>query len=232
MHAILKRTDNELECRMIGEPFASKKNKVFKIDHDGKQCIAKVYSDEFRGRAENEYRMLVECEKRGIEAPKPVEMREGAIIMSIIEGKSAHETIDQSPEDTIDKVAEWLVKFHKAFDWKIARGDCILKNFLIGEKAYGIDFEESHECDPITDVGQACASLLASGEKFSSSRFELARLLCARYILHSEKDEREKLPHAIADGLRHYAPYRQDGNQMMVWASKIESKAFLCERFS
>ncbi|MEM2899192.1 MAG: RIO1 family regulatory kinase/ATPase [Thermoplasmata archaeon] len=239
----MKRIDEELEKfrirtrlegsleRGLGDisaenQFESKKNNVFKILYDGKECVAKVYSEEFITRAENEFLILQECKKRKVSAPEPIELRKGAIIMTFVDGIRAYELLKKEPEKTLDQVANWLAEFHKSFDWKTCRGDCILKNFIIGEKTYGIDFEESFSGDPMYDIGQAIAHLLASDNKFSNERFSFARMLAKSYFLYSEKKP-DDISYYIAEGLRHYAKYRQDGEQLRAWASNIEKKPFL-----
>jgi len=227
----LKRRDEELEKfrlenSLSKNPFDSKKNNVFKIVYNGKECVAKVYSDEFVTRAENEFLILEECKKREVPAPEPIELRNGAIIMTYVDGVRAYELLSEKPEKTLEEVAFWLGDFHKSFNWKMCRGDCILKNFIIGEKTYGIDFEETFPGEPMFDVGQAIAHLLASGNKFSNERFSLSRIFAKKYFSYTKK-KNERLSYYIAEGLRHYARYRHDGEQLRTWACRIESEPFL-----
>lgn len=156
--------------------FQSKKNNVYLVERNSRRCILKLYAN---GRWETEYNTLRSAYGRGIPVPRPVEMRDGAILMEYIEGKTINDLIDNGlvPE-LILGTASWLAGFHLAFydnGTVLIKSDAIFKNFIVSDRIYGIDFEMSRPGRPEEDVGEAISYLLDTNPMFTEEKFRLAR---------------------------------------------------------
>lgn len=225
-----------LERSRIGPLFRSKKNRVFKSDVGGKAYIVKVYRGEWRERASIEYELLKECRARDVPVPEPVALLEGAIVMVPVSGIVVGDEFDRmivlrsglvltsEQERLADSLARWLTKFHLAFGLRRARGDTILRNFIINDEGVvGLDFEESSPSDTISDLGQLCASVLMTDPVFTERKIAFARHLADRYWTCSGQRRSGELGGAIASSIRHYAQYRANGQELLAYASKIEN---------
>ena len=125
----------------------------------------------------------------------------------------------------LDGVAAWLARFHSAFGYRLARGDAILRNFIIkGDLVWGIDFEESSERDPLIDVGQTCSNILSLEPQFTPAKFLLTKEFASLYWRYSGRNRSHELPDKIAEGLRHYAQFRDDSVRLEEWAGNIERR--------
>jgi aminoglycoside phosphotransferase (APT) family kinase protein len=220
---------------IIGQPYPSRKNHVVRARKNEQEFILKIYEGEFVKNLELEYDMLMECSKRDIRAPIPIRKSREFIIMEYIDGENVSVLFDRYYEriadtdsglhidDLCDKLAGWLVQFHRKFDWKIARGDCILRNFLISNgKVVGLDFEECRDADPLSDLGDLCAFILSMRPEFTRERFEIAGRLSRSYGNLSGKDPGGEVSKMTARSLRHYAQFRKDRALLEDWASRIE----------
>jgi tRNA A-37 threonylcarbamoyl transferase component Bud32 len=227
----------EIERSIVGGRFQSRKNRVFKTKYAGEVCVAKIFSEELRGRERSEFSILKICSKNGVRVPKPIKLLDGAILMELIDGANVADlfdsywSIDPSGGSVrrelsmlLGAVAEWLSQFHSASNFKLARGDAILRNFVLkGGEVWGMDFEEAQVGDPLADVGQTCSNILGLEPKFVPLKFELSRDFASAYWKLSGKDRADELPAKVAEALRHYARFRQDGRLLEEWASRIET---------
>lgn len=229
-----KLSITDLERMRVGEPFFSRKNRVFKVDIDGKICVAKVSGPGRECSIANEYEILCRCRRYGVSVPEPLLQLENAFVMSHVGGDNASEVFDSSFEGAgqmagdvaldqlANRFASWLYSFHEAFDFGRVRGDSILRNFIDApEKLVGIDLEESHEGDPIEDLGQVCAYIIATRPMFVDTKFDFARKLTARYEDRIKDDIRSRLPGSVSCALRYYGGFRSDHVLMNEWADKI-----------
>ena len=87
---------------------------------------------------------------------------------------------------------------------------------------YGIDFEESTECDVLIDLGQMCSSLLSMRPMFTRTKFALADKLSGHYFEATGTDRVEDLSAKISEALRYYAKFRNDRDELLAWAEKID----------
>lgn len=231
-------TDLSLEVLIEGQtgpPFQSKKNRVFRSSVDGKSYVVKVYRGEWRERASVEFDILQECRSKGLSVPAPVALLEGAIVMAPVEGQVAGDLFDRliaAPsklditselERLADSLARWLSEFHIAFSFGLARGDAILRNFVVNEKGVvGFDFEEATRSDTLLDLGQLCASALMTTPAFTERKVAFARHVSDRYWACSGQRRSRDLPDAVAAAVRHYSQFRSNGQQLLSFASRIE----------
>ena len=223
-----------LERMMVGEPFRSRKNHVFRIRWEGALKVAKVYAPERIHLAELEFGILSRCAEEEVPAPHPIALGPGAIIMDYVEAENLSDEFDRLLTESqaskgkeihdlvTDGVAAWLAKFHKRMGGCTTRGDSVLRNFLIsGGTICGLDFEESSARDPLDDVAEVAANMLGMSPAFTPERFALVDVLAERYWHHSGTDRSAELPSTIADALDRYAQFRSDGKAMRVWAQKL-----------
>jgi len=226
-----------LESIKVGEPYRSRKNRVFKIRFRGSFAVAKVYAPDRVESAGLEHEILTKCHRGGVLVPRPIALGKGTILMEYIEGENLSDMFDRLWREEggstncqelrrliTDGVSEWLARFHRAFGFHEARGDTILRNFVVsGDRIYGLDFEEAGERDPLSDLGGACANLLSMNPKFTPGKFGFVRELAERYWHHSGTDRSAELPEAIAAALEHYSAFRTDGQSLCAQAKKLRT---------
>ena len=236
----MKDADDELsklERSRQGPDYPSRKNSVFRSESDGIQVVVKVFSGGRHASAASEFQILDRCKAAGIAVPSPLILLDNAIVMEFLEGSTVASRLDaieaESGLETPDGMAEaesimqslgsWLARFHRLHDFRITRGDSIMRNFmLVGSEVYGIDFEESTECDVLIDLGQMCSSLLSMRPMFTRTKLALAEMLSGHYFEAAGTARQADLPAKISEALRYYAKFRSDGDELLAWAEKIE----------
>lgn len=224
-----------LERGRTGPPFQSKKNRVFLSTVGGRRYAVKVFRGEWRERAAVEYGVLADCTARGVKVPEPLALLEGVIVMAAIDGPVAGDVFDalcasgegrkigSEQERLADMLARWLARFHTAFGFGLARGDTILRNFIVTEDdVVGLDFEEAGRGDTLSDLGQMCASALMTDPAFTAPKLAFARRLAGRYWAVSGQRRAGELGGAVSAAIRHYAQFRPNGQQLLAYASKID----------
>ena len=229
-----------LEEGLTGPPFPSKKNRVFLSTVDGRRYAVKVFRGEWRERASVEYGVLLDCAARGVKVPEPMALFEGVIVMAPVDGPVASDVFDSlcasgrgrdigsEQERLADMLARWLAQFHMAFGFGLARGDTILRNFIVTEDdVVGLDFEEAARGDTISDLGQICASALMTDPAFTAPKFAFAKRLAGRYWAVSGQRRAGELGGAVSAAIRHYAQFRPNGQLLLAYASKIEKGEIL-----
>lgn len=230
----MARTVDELEKARVSETFKSRKNRVFTVSLDGQLYIAKVFDPGRREAAEKEFGLLTECHDKGVMVPAPFELVDRAIVMEFVRGRTAAEEFDATSArdgDLAKALADWLSSFHRAFGMHTVRGDTILRNFILSRDGmFGVDLEESGEDDPVTDLGQLCASVLSMDPLFSDRSFDFADILISRYAESTGRNIAAEVPPATARALRHYAPFRKDENDLLAWADRIERRKSIGEQ--
>jgi aminoglycoside phosphotransferase (APT) family kinase protein len=226
----------DLEAHRVGQFFHSKKNRVFRSVIEERPCVVKVYRGEWKERAPLEFRLLRDCRDKGVAVPEPIALLAGAIVMAPVEGEVASDVFDKmisanstliltsEQERLANSLARWLAGFHSAFGFRMSRGDTILKNFVCtSEGIIGLDFEEAAPGDPLPDLGQLCASALMTDPVFTERKVAFVRHLADRYWTCSGQRREDELVGAVASAVRHYAQYRANGQELLAYASKVES---------
>ncbi|MBN1677587.1 MAG: phosphotransferase [Candidatus Thermoplasmatota archaeon] len=230
-NSIMESTIDDLEKARIGQVYRSRKNRVFRVSIEGETFVAKLFPPGQDEMALHEYSVLQGCVERGVRVPRPVKLLGRSILMEFVEGRTAAEVTDASPdaiEPTLLLVADWLSVFHKAHGLSLCRGDCVLHNFLMTSNGVlGIDFEEAHLGNPIEDLGQVIASFLSMRPAFTDGKMVLARRVVSEYMEGYGPDGNEAVPRAVSDALRHYAQFRPDGDLLNSWADKIGSRGLV-----
>ncbi len=230
----------DFERLRVGEAFRSRKNRVFRITYDGDVRIAKVYPWANAKTAHEEYAVLSKAYKLGLRVPEPLELvgntivmtdLDGTVALDMLEQQSGHEEgiSDKYGEMSLDELscelADWLASFHSAFEFKVRRGDTVLRNFINARgQVYGVDFEESRKGDTLLDLGEMCASILSIRPFFSSRNTGFATNVISRYSKAVHRDRSADLPEAIALGLEHYAKYRKDRKTLETLAQSFRNE--------
>ncbi len=162
--------------------FPSRKNAVYLVDRSGWRLVLKVYGND---RRMNEERVLRSALKAGIRVPEIIEAGENALLLEFVPGRLANDYLGTGREhDVAMEVAGWLGGFHRAFrsgDRVLLKSDAILKNFIVSDGVYGIDFELSRMGLPEEDVGEALAYILDAHPMFSEDKLGLCREFMERY---------------------------------------------------
>jgi hypothetical protein len=81
-------------------------------------------------------------------------------------------------------LAEWFYEFHNFFkteDQFRIRGDSTLRNFILTDRIWGVDFEESRIGKVIEDIAGICSSILSTDPMFTSEKFQLCKIFIEAY---------------------------------------------------
>jgi hypothetical protein len=82
-------------------------------------------------------------------------------------------------------LAEWFADFHNYFktdDQFQIRGDATLRNFILTDRIWGVDFEESRLGKTVEDIAGMCASILTTDPMFTSEKFQLCEIFIETYM--------------------------------------------------
>ena len=61
------------------------------------------------------------------------------------------------------------------------RGDSTLRNFILTDRIWGVDFEESRMGKVIEDIAEICTSILSTDPMFTSEKFQLCGIFLESY---------------------------------------------------
>lgn len=219
---------------VIQKRFTSKKNTVCYLFLNDKPRVLKWYAPGFKKNMETEYAIL----KRGsskLNMPVPLEKDEenNVIAMSYIIGENLCDVINDEKTTISEKqrlmylLAGWFSKFHTYFkktDKIFIRGDSILRNFILTDRVWGVDFEESRCGKPIEDIASMCASILSTDPMFTDEKLQLCRIFINSY----EKSIRQNFPDVndeIAYALLERIQWRRNDEEVIrKFAQKIRKK--------
>jgi len=187
---LIKNTEKYRDA-LIQKRFDSKKNIVVYATIDNKPRILKWYVPGLKRNMETEYSVLTKGFPK-VSMPSPVERDDenNVILMSYITGKNLCDVINDASTSMSHKkkavclLADWFVAFHGHFKTDYGfriRGDSGLRNFILKDGIWGVDFEESRVGKPVEDVASICASILSTDPMFTSEKFELCRTFLEAY---------------------------------------------------
>ncbi len=120
-------------------------------------------------------------------------------------------------------LAEWFFNFHNHFkkeDQFLIRGDPILRNFILTDRIWGVDFEESRIGKPVEDIAGLCSSILTTNPMFTNEKFRLCRFFIESY-LKLALDKIDKINDEIAYTLLEKIQYRPDEEDILRKYNKI-----------
>jgi len=176
---------------IIQHNFDSKKNTVAYVTLGGKPRILKWFVPGFKRQMKNEYDVIKKGSSK-INMPSAYEIDEenNVLITSYIIGENLCDVINNEDTTTNEKqrlmmlLAEWFVDFHNHFktvDGFRIRGDSILRNFILTDRIWGVDFEESRQGKIIEDIAGMCASILTTDPMFTKEKFQLCKIFIEHY---------------------------------------------------
>lgn len=211
------------------QKFPSKKNRVYRVERDGKPFVLKLYDND---RYAYEFSVLKVCRLEGIAVPKPIELGDYALLMEYVQGKLANDYLEEAGMwDVVLDIASWLALFHGKFRYgerSLLKSDMNFKNFIVGDKLYGLDFELSKIGEPVRDVGDAIAYLLSADPAFAEEKYELSLAFIERY----EDDsgiELCNIESSVASSLREAASFRPSQRDTLLKKAEeiVASKPFM-----
>lgn len=196
--------------------FPSRKNAVYLVDRGRWRLVLKLYDND---RWKNEAEALISARKAGISVPEVIEVKEKALLMEFIPGRSVNDYLGTGRmARAVLCVADWLAAYHKAFrrgDEVRLKSDAIFKNFIVSDRIYGVDFELSRMGRPEEDVGEALAYLLDTDPMFTDEKLCLGLEFIGRYERESGIGLRDIDAH-VADSLREAAVFRPRQSELLL----------------
>jgi len=176
---------------LIQKRFESKKNTVGYVILNDKPRVLKWYAPGFKKNMETEYSILKNgSSKLNLPTPLNKDCANNVITMNYIIGENLCDVINNEHILITQKIkhikalAEWFVKFHNHFrvdDSFTIRGDSSLRNFILTDHIWGVDFEESRNGKPKEDIAGICSSILSSSPMFTEGKFQLCKILIDSY---------------------------------------------------
>ena len=176
---------------VVHKQFESKKNTLAYVTMKDKPRVLKWFVPGFKKQMEKEYSVL-EGGSSKLKIPFVYELDEdnNVIIMSYIVGENLCDlinnvnTADKEKKRLMSLLADWFVQFHTHFkkdDQFHIRGDAGLRNFVLSDRIWGVDFEESRVGKPVEDIACMCASILTTDPMFTSEKFQLCKTFIESY---------------------------------------------------
>ncbi len=176
---------------LIQKRFESNKNTVSYVILNDKPRVLKWYAPGLKKNMETEYDILKNGSSQlNIPTPFCKDEDNNVIIMNYLIGKNLCDIINDTKisinqkEKHIKVLAEWFVKFHSHFmndDYFVIRGDAILRNFILTDRIWGVDFEESRQGKSIDDIASMCSSILTTSPMFTDEKYRLCKTLINSY---------------------------------------------------
>jgi tRNA A-37 threonylcarbamoyl transferase component Bud32 len=187
----LLKSGKKYKNAILQEKFKSKKNTVAYVILNEKPRIIKWFVPGLNRQMNNEYNIL----KKGsgkLNIPTIFEKDEdnNVLIMNYIIGENLCDIINDDKTSFDEKkrllilLADWFFNFHNYFkkeDQFRIRGDCNLRNFILTDKIWGLDFEESRTGRVVEDIAGLCSSILSTDPMFISEKFKLCKTFIESY---------------------------------------------------
>lgn len=219
---------------LLQKRFESKKNTVAYVILNDKPRVLKWYAPGFIKNMQIEYTILKQgSSKLNIPTPLDRDLKNNVIIMSYIVGKNLCDVINDEKtsfnekENHINSLAEWFVKFHDHFkinDNFTIRGDATLRNFIVSDRIWGIDFEEARRGKPIEDIAGICSSILTTNPMFTDRKFRYCKSFIESYknLIHWSLDNiNSEISYAILEKIQ----WRQnEGEILRKYSQRIKTQ--------
>jgi len=187
----LLQPDSPYSNVIVQKQFHSKKNTVAYVTIKNKPRVLKWFVPGFKQQMETEVATL---KKAAGELQVPhiynVDDPRNVITMSYIMGENLCDVLHEKTTTISEKLrlmvllAEWFARFHQHFktvDEFYIRGDPTLQNFILADRIWGVDFEESRKGKPVEDIAGCCASLLTTDPMFTAEKFQLCKQFIKSY---------------------------------------------------
>ena len=177
---------------VIQDKLESKKNTVAYVTLDDKPRVLKWFVPGLKRQMKIEYDVLKKgSSKLNIPSIYKMDEKNNVLIMNYIIGENLCDLINDEKTTTNEKkrlmilLAEWFNEFHNHFkteDQFRIRGDSTLRNFILTDRIWGVDFEESRMGKVVEDIAEMCSSILSTDPMFTSEKFQLCKTFIDSYI--------------------------------------------------
>lgn len=226
----LLKNEKKYKKAILQQKFSSKKNTVAYVILDGKPRILKWFVPGFQRQMFNEYNVLKEgAIKLNIPTILEKDEENNVLIMSYILGENLCDIINNEKTTFDEKkrliilLADWFFNFHNHFkteDQFRIRGDCNLRNFILTDRIWGVDFEESRFGRVVEDIAGICSSILSTDPMFKSEKFKLCKNFI-EYYTDLAPGRILKINDEIAYALLEKIQFRPDQEEILRKYSKI-----------
>ncbi len=221
MHDIGYLVDNveKYKNAIIQKKYFSKKNTVAYVILNKKPVVLKWFAPGFKNNMQNEFSILRNLPS-SINTPNIIEKDEenNVLVISHIFGKNLCDVINDEnilisiKQNLMMYLSKWFYKFHSYFhenkNYRI-RGDSILRNFILTNRIWGLDFEESRLGKPVEDIAAMCCSILSTEPMFKNWKFQLSKIFINSYNDYSNlklSDINEQISYSLLEKIQ----YRPD----------------------
>ena len=201
---------------VVEKKFTSKKNNVYLLSsaqpgEEGQYLVYKEFSSP--NRMQKEIEMLSMLKDNGLPVPQILIIGKDYIGLEYLEGTllldcycdlertdgSSTEPLPESVYLFIYALCSWFKIFYRVVRHitgkEIIMGDVNLRNFIVKDKIYGIDFEECREGSIEEEIGSLCAFALTYDPSFTIWKTtmvkELQRIFCEELKLDRELVKKE-----------------------------------------
>jgi len=228
---------DKYKSAIIQQSFKSKKNTVAYVTLEDKPRILKWFVPGYKRQMKIEHSVLKQGSSK-LNIPSIYEMDEknNVLITSYIIGENLCDVINDENTTTNEKqrlmilLAEWFIKFHNHFktdDGFRIRGDSILRNFILTDRIWGVDFEESRQGKVIEDIAVMCASILTTDPMFTSEKFKLCKIFTEKYAELAPgriTNANDEISYALLEKIQ----WRPDDEEILrKYSKKIKEKELL-----
>jgi len=235
----LVNTISKYQDVVIHHTFTSKKHSVAQVSIQGKTRVLKWYAPGYKKNIEKENEILQKAVS-SLQVPQVFEYDQDNNVL-ILEYISAENLCDYLNDDskTLEQkkkalclLVDWFHSFHHQFMTKTSHfihGDPTLRNFLINNKIWGVDFEESRPGEPILDIAGVCASLLTTDPMFTNEKNKLSQFFIQQYSAYAPGTV-QNIYQEISLALLEKIPWRpQDEQLLRTKASLIKKEGLLLQ---
>jgi tRNA A-37 threonylcarbamoyl transferase component Bud32 len=220
----LLQADSGYSNVIIQKQLQSKKNTVAYVTIDNKPRVIKWFVPGLKQQMKTEVTILKKA-SANLHVPHlyKIDNQQNIIIMSYIMGENLCDVINQKMTTISEKqqimvlLAQWFARFHihfKTTEEFYIRGDPSLRNFILRDHIWGVDFEEARIGKPVEDIAGCCASLLTTDPMFTHEKFQL----CTRFIKAYNEQGKWKLGNInddIAYALLEKIQWRPDDEELL-----------------
>ena len=187
----LKQNVKKYKKVVIHNKLKSKKNTVAYVTIKENPRVLKWYVPGFKRQMKNEHAIIKKGSSK-LNIPSIYEMDEknNVLIMNYIAGENLcdivndEETAFSEKEKLMILLAGWFYDFHNFFkkdnNFNI-HGDSTLRNFILTDRIWGVDFEESRTGKVVEDIAGMCSSILSTDPMFTSEKFKLCSIFINAY---------------------------------------------------
>lgn len=187
----LKQNVKKYKKIVIQNKLKSKKNTVAYVTIKNKPRVLKWFVPGLKRQMKKEHAIIKKGSSK-LNIPSIYEMDEKnhVLIMNYITGENLCDIINDEKTTFGEKerlmilLSEWFFNFHNFYkegDEFHIHGDSTLRNFILTDRIWGVDFEESRTGKVVEDIAGMCSSILSTDPMFTSEKFQLCKTLIDSY---------------------------------------------------